>query len=867
MSKRSGLYGLAILLTSLLLFGCAGGDDDAPDGDRADGDMESDGDGEGPADGDAEPDDDAGEDQPTDLFQTVWWEAPDESSLLELLEASDFFAARPELVREMSSWFEHTVHAAPGEEPSNSADLGYYGIGNGVVFGFVGTWYPRNTIHGILGPIFERDPDEGFFSDASVWLERDGRRLKWKEEWAWKWRETQIPLTRMQVSDSPLELDTITFAPAGESSGEEKHCIVQLINVRNPSEEEQAGITVRVQTYSKADGSGEGYIDQERGKMHMKLSGLGETWALLPAEGEDYEALRTPPFSLGPGEERQLVLIYEFRLVEDPLGPGAEAVASRGWETLLYETRDWWRAWHAKGLHIRTPDTRVNDFIEEMKAVVKIQQAENGALCPMSHYTSIWMRDSFGPTRMFLRFGYPEEAWAINDYYYGAASVRNGIGNALDADVPIPDELPPVEWRNREPFTGRLRGEGPTHIPLMHAWLWQYTGEGEKVADRWDYLIYTLENQTITPDGMMYFSGDETFRPQLATNLGMDTDYLFEELTWSSFSAFLFATAAERMAAFGREFSASANDIAWLDERASFVRQKTEEHYWLEEQNRYSPFIYMDTMTPETRPSEDVNTQPVWLSYLPSDDPKVLANIRSVSDEILQDNGILQNRTLDGNELLGFPVGEGIMTGMTPAYFLYNVAELNLPTQDLTFDAVGEYASPAGEIPEVGLFAQPRRALSPIYNRSSKEGEIWARHRQWEGAVAAEALLHYLIGYEADVNQGWIKLSPRLPHESPWIEAENLLFAGHPMSLSYARSAEGFVLRLTAEEAPTTYGLSRLLMKPYIYAETLTRVTVNGVELGREEYEIKLFDNAPAALYLEVEPTEAETTIEIWLND
>ncbi len=839
---------LCVLLSACSETGESPGTGDAdgqPDGD-ADGQVDGDLDEESPdADGDSEEADDT-------FFESRWWPIDDPTGVLDLLDDSPFFAARSWLVKDMSAWFESGQADPPGSVPDDASRLGYYAVGNGVAFGFVGSYHPRNTLHEMIGPDFQKS-GKGFFSDVSALIEIEGSPLAWTNEWIWRVRRTQIPLTRMQVEGSSLELDTITFAPRRDSMGDERRTLVQVLNLRNTGSDVIDGASLRLQNAAPVELSGEGYWEQMRGTHRCRLAPLEEGWSVEEAESvEPY--LRSPVVSLEAGEERQFVAVYEFGYEDETLGDGRSAVRAAGWEQLLDDTAAWWRAWHAAGLQVLTEDTKVNDLIDGLKGAVKVQMAENGALCPMSHYTGVWIRDSFGPTRMFLKFGYHADAWAVSDYYRAASAMAGGIGNARDADIVPADPLPQVDWLGNIPFSGRLRGEGPSYIPLMHSWLWRYTGMDDRLTARWSYLMHTLKGQGITDDGLLYFSGDETFRPQLAANWGYSAEYAFEELTYSANSGFLFVAACEQLGAFAEASDASEADVLWLSEHAATVRAATDRAYWLEDDGRYSPVIYMENGAAETRPAEDVNTKPLWLGYLDRSDPQARENIESVIAAIGQDNGLIQNQLGEESTLLGYDIGQGIMTGMGPAYFLYNVAELNLEQAETVFDTVGTYVSPSGNLPEVALFAEPGRALAPVYDRAGSLGELWARHRQWEGAIAAEAFEHYLIGYEADVAAGWLRVAPRLPHGSKRIEARNLRFGEHGLTMTYEWEWPVFGLRIEGPDDPQSAGLNELRVRLVLPIRDILSVETHTGALTEDDYNLTALGEGGSEIELVLTP-------------
>jgi hypothetical protein len=835
-----------------------GSDGDQMDGDQTDGDVPDgdlpDGDGNGWDDcGYVDADHDPNEQHGSPL----WGNMP----CLIPIEPLHYFSGEDDddawLTNPISAWYECVTYDPPGAEPDDSSENGYYGVGNGTVFGLVGAWAPRNTIHGMLGPDYNKR-GAGFFSDFRATLRQDDEQLDWSSDKIWMPRETQIVVTRQTIAVNTkwaFDLGTLTFSPPPGSAEPLKRVIVQVINVYNPLLTEQSNVSVRVQSYSKPDELGEvtPYIQQLRDDHKLRVAPVdADQWIVVEAGFNDWPALETKPFDLQPKESRVFTVVYEFTTDSGEPGAGLQAVAESGFKPLLEQTRDWWHNWHAQGLRIDTMDDRVNDLIMGLKGAIRLQIADTGALVPMSHYTATWLRDSYAPARTLLKFGYPEDAWAIMDYYFHAASQKGHIGNSMDSDLIFDEPPAQPDWYANMPFNGRERGEGPSHIPLSHAIYWRYTGEGDDLAERWDYLMHALKGQGITDDetssGLMYFSGDETFRPQLSANLGLEggANYKFEDLCYSANTAFLFVEAAEELAAYAREYGLETDDIQWLENKADEVRAATEQYYWLESEQRYSPFIYMESMQPETSPAEDVNTQPLWTGYLDQTDAKARENILSSFEAIGQENHLLQIVPPEPVSFMGYDVGGGLMTGMSPAYFLYNVADLALDWADATFDSVGDYVSRSGNAYEVGTFSQPGKPFCPLYFRNGTEGELYARFRPWEGAIIAEALEHFLIGYEANITAGSLRLAPRLPHDVPreqlcdyqgpdfsnategrvsimHVNADGLPFGDERLDMVYKHVYEtGYLFTLTVKSGKTfkEIGVSDLKARLYTVANS-----------------------------------------------
>ncbi len=806
----------------------------------------------------------AEEDTVDGLFDSAWWQTPDESSILGLLDRSTFFKENAWLIEEMSSWFEENHYSEKAEIPGDASQLGYYPVANGKCFAFVGTYFPRNTLHELLGPDYQKG-GQGYFSDFSAMLDKDGTLLSWKSDRIWKPRQAQVVVTNMAVDGADLELDTVAFIPS-EDSGMATSVLLQVHTIRNNGEGAISGLQLRLQSYGYGEDAANDskWLEQVRDDHRLRVRALDVDFSQVEVENEKYPALVSPEMTVEAGEEKQFVIVYEFVKDGEEVGSGYEAVQQVGWKTLLDRTAAWWRKFHQEGLMIHTPDRRVDDLLETNKAVVRSQITEYGGIVPMSHYTNTWIRDSFGPTRFLLKFGYTELAWGLSDYYYKAAALRGGIGNAVEADMDVTGEIPELDWMSEIPFSGRLRGEGPSYLPLMHTWCWRYTGEAKRLQKRWEYLMHTLKGQEVTDKGLMYFSGDETFRPVMAYNMGLDLEYKFEELTYSANSGFLFVRAAEMLGEFGEKVGLQQpEDLAWLAQQAEVVRNSTEQQYWMEATGRYSPFIYMDTMAQEIKPGEDVNTKPLWLNYLGRDDERARENIDSVMDESLRDNGLIQNQFNLDDTLLGVPIGPGLMTGMSIAYFMYNGAELNLDVADKTFDSIGAYAIASGTYSEVMLFALPRQAVSPFYDRVSTSGETWARCRPWEGAISAEAIEHYLIGFEADVPGGWMMLAPRLVHDSNWIEAENLAFGPLRLSMRFEREEDSYSFTITSPTEPDTAGLEQIYLRLHVAKGKEFNVFVDGEKLPQTDLEIISDYDSVAELRLTLAAKQGEQVVTI----
>jgi hypothetical protein len=202
----------------------------------------------------------------------------------------------------------------------------------------------------------------------------------------------------------------------------------------------------------------------------------------------------------------------------------------------------------------------------------------------------------------------------------------------------------------------------------------------------------------------------------------------------------------------------------------------------------------------------------------------------------------LQSSLGTDEELFGYLIGRGLRTGMAPGYFLFNAAELNLEVAEQTFDAMGRFVSPSGNYPEAAPYVEPARSLSPFYDAKGYQGELWSRYRLWEGAVNLEALLHYLIGFDVDVIDGWMQIAPQLPHDSPWIEAGPLFFGAQAFELRVEQGDGQTRVQLTGSGTPADYGLEEYRLRLTLAGAAPSMVSLDGQALAPDAWETRALD-------------------------
>jgi len=789
---------------------------------------------------DADTDADSDTDTDTDSDGPLLWDAPDLSGLV----LPDALAGLG--LGETSSWGEHVDKVALADEQgvglrrlaSDPMQRGFFAIGNGRVFAFTGVTFPLNTLHDLTGPTMQ-NKSEGFFADVSVDLgPMAGTAYPFEDEWVVRFRGSPLVVTRGVTEQYGLALTTLDIAPRGLAGADAiaEQALVRVIVVENLGAEPLSGVSMFTTTASATEVLGD-HIRTARNQKLLEYSCLGGNGCTARAgSGEDKGGLLWSLDGLEPGAERTEVLVFGFAADDTPedLAAARAAVERIGWPSLLEQTRTWWSDWLEGTTVVSSPDPRVNDLLEGLKLCCKLQQTAQGATTPMSHYTSTWTRDQIGWLRQYLAIGAFDDAAALIDYSYAAARYNGGLYNAADNDLDPSAAPDPPDWASLPKGSGRTAGEAPSYIPLTHDLYYRYTGESDRLIDRLAYLRYCIDLQQVSEEGLVPFSGDETFRTNLALNLGLDALYEFENLTYSANSGFLYVVGAEAVAR-AADLAGDADAAAAMRTAADEVRAATETRYWLTDGDYYSPFIYIEGLLPEEQPFEDVSCKPLWLEYHGPDDPRAAQNIAGLRKFWDRGDGFVVGHSDSDTELLGIEIGDGIYTGMTPGYVLYALTALDDPYSEAAFNALGPAASRSGNFPEDQVYAGGQHVpAQPFYFPTGGQGEIWARYRAWEGGINADAALFYLLGLRVDCPARALELGPRLPNQWPELEVQDLhLCPGEAMDLRLERKAKT-TWRLTLTPSFGAAAETLLTLRPP--ASQITEIRVDGAVLAAGEY-------------------------------
>jgi len=771
---------------------------------------------------------------------------------------------------ELSTWGEHVDKVALAAEQgvglrrltSDPMQRGFFAISNGRVFGFTGVTFPLNTLHDLTGPTMQTK-SAGFFADVSVDLgPLPGTPFAFEQEWVARFRGSPLVVTRGVTEQYGLALTTLDIAPRGLAAGDRiaGQALVRVLVVENLGTKALSGVQMFTSTASAVEVQG-AHIRAARNSKRLEYSCAGGGCTARGTTADDKGGLSWSLDGLAAGAERVEVLVFGFADESAPedLGAIRDAVDRIGWQSLLEQTQSWWSSWLGGTTTVDSPDPRVDDLLEGLKFTCKLQQTEPGATTPMSHYTSTWTRDQVGWLRHYLAIGAFEDAAAVIDYSYAAARFNGGLYNAADNDLDPSQAPDPPDWSTLPKGQGGTAGEAPSYIPITHDLYYRYTGDSDRLVDRLGYLRYGIDVQQVSPEGLVPFSGDETFRINLALNLGMDAAYEFENLAYSANSGFLYVVGAEAVAR-AADLAGDADTAAVMRQAADDIRVATEQRYWLDG-DYYSPHIVIDGLLPEARPFEDVHCKPLWLEYHGPDDPRAAQNIAGLRQHWDRGDGFVVGHSDSDTELLGISIGDGIYTGMTPGYVLWALTALDDPYAEASFNALGLAASKSGNYPEDQVYAGGQHVpAQPFYFPTGGQGEIWARYRAWEGGIDADAALYYLLGQRVDCPARELQLGPRLPNLWPEMAVQDLhLCPGEAMDLSLER-ATATTWRLTLSPdfgAPADISLT--LRPP---ASQITAVRIDGAELEAAEYTTSEVQGlARAALTLARE--DAEVVVEV----
>jgi hypothetical protein len=750
---KTARFSVLAIITILLLLSAtvSCGDDD----DESDDDSGLDDDDTGDDDTDVDDDDDDNDDDDND-------DDDNDDGLPQYLQQREYLL-------DWSSWGQFFDHA----DPYHIRRIGGFGLGNGRVFSMVACATPFNTLHNLQGVNYQRNLK--FFSDKRFFLEQNGEPLVWERESAYRVRGTDIILIEQEVGD--ITLWSINVVPQGEgidgTAAQDTYLLMFVVHNRGAAP--ASNLALRAETvFGATDGT---YLREQffnTTELTQPMRKMVAGFVPAGAKSEKAKSLTLTLGDLAPGAEVVSEFLLAFDMPEDPQ-PIFDSVAAMDPDDLLTATYNYWLDFTDRAAKVTTSNERLNDLVEGMSYTVQVQTTDRGAVTQMSEYTGTWLRDIMGSARFYPLIGRTDELKAILDYYWLGSLERGGVGNSITLDMEFTPGQPQPDWENLGVMSGRTAAESPSYLIMHYKEYLNATGDWAPLEERYGMLRHALIHQNIREDCLLPFSGDETFRIAMAASFGQWVYDEYADTHLSANSSFLFVVAAEFLQEVAEHFGYDDHADEYSELAADF-RACTEERYWMEDGGYYTPIIDIDTLEPDGRPFEDVNTKPLWIGYLQADDPRAKENVVNMWAKIGHDDGSLYT-DIDPmynllKRLLDFE--DGVITGMNYGYSLDNLARIDHPMAEKGFLLFERFFHESGNVSE-GQIVDDYGRFMYLFEPFGIVSDLTARFRSWEGPIDIAAQIQYLFGLSLDARQGRITLEPHLPAGWEFATMENVM--------------------------------------------------------------------------------------------
>ena len=654
-------------------------------------------------------------------------------------------------------WVSH----ATGADRPDVGHLAGFGVGNGHVFALLG--YPEtgplNTLHGLVGPTYERG--ERFFGDYAVeLLGDDGKPRAFDEAWVARGAGPLAVVSRERYGQ--IEVDVVTAAPYVPLTGStEAHpgCLLRLVAVRNTGDTATAALSLQVRGKNPDVQASGDHLTEASTERALTTAWSADATAAA-------RALVTPVGPLAPGAEVRVALTH--CTAEGTTPPPA-------WRPSDDEALEVARGALQDGLaaggtypSLDLPDPRVAAFLDGMRGTIGAQTAATGAVCPMSQYTRTWARDNIGPALYQLVSGDHEALARAMDYVWGATLAKGDLQNSYDADLDLEATTPEPDWPSLGPLGVRVGAETPSYLVILYGLWYRHTGDLEKARERWGLLRRAMLDVRFDVDRLLPWTGDETFRAAMNEAFGLGLDVAHHELSFSLNSNILWLAAARHFVLLGQALGKDA-DVAAVQALAAEMEQKAMPRYLLAD-GCYSALI--DRATGETWPApfEDASLTPTWAGWLDGDDPRAAANLQCLQERLGTSPGVVQSPP--DPKYVNFPLfpsQQGVFTGMKPGYTLAALTDVGHPDAEAAFNELARTLDAGGNVDEYHLFSSaadlPYPGLTIFYNEQGLEpSDYTAKFRPWEGGIVAAAAWQYLLGWSPDVPARHLSLRPHLPN-------------------------------------------------------------------------------------------------------
>jgi hypothetical protein len=659
--------------------------------------------------------------------------------------------------------------------------LAFYAVANGHTFSFVGTDYPLSVLHEIYGPDYNR-PDLETFSDITFTALRDGAKVRFNKSGIGRFSKSSI-VGVTNVADG-IKVSHLFVAPQTADTTFDASILV-VARIENTGTQPIENLAFAAFPYS---GTGEtglpDVIAITRGnrQIHMVLDGA--TW------NAESKAFAGATFSLAPGQSADAafwLFMTEGFAVTDPAPHFAELAASAPLADMVSDTDTAWRTWFDAGLQVTAPDPKVTGLIESFLYTIAAQTSHDGAMTPLSHYGEYWTRDLSGAVRMLAIASRTDDVKRMLDYHRVAACANHGFFNASTVNLPVNVPCAVTDWSALPPLEDKTAAEAPSYVVHMYHRLFDSTGDKSLIQERLPMLRYALGNQAISPEYLLPFSEDETFRPAMAMNTGIGgPEFVWSDKYWSLQSSLIFVAAADGLA---RTLGLAGDDpiVTMRDQVAGAI----DKYYWLEDPGIFAPVVTIDGLEPYPHPYEDVNLTASWMNlenFLGWEHVKRDIDIL-VAESWMEDLSIIQTNIGQNGEILGYDTGKGIFTGMTPGFSLYAAARHRPDIAQKAFNVFPRLVTASGNVTEdyatIGF-----RVLMPMYEPNGKMSEFWARFRPWEGGQDGEAMLFYLTGLYPDAAARRVDLAPHMPNNWPQASYKGLVAAGCSFDMTITEKSD-----------------------------------------------------------------------------
>lgn len=611
---------------------------------------------------------------------------------------------------------------------------GGHSLGNGVVHAWVGIGEPDPlTWHEIVGPGY--DKVDGYFADVTwqVWI--DGSPWTPARMRQWGVRNTGVVVT--QLSDDEHEVVFVDFAPwtraawVGETHDAAEASLVRLVGVRS----EAASVAVRASIAGRPDAQ-----IMRAGRRFARLSAIAEESVIvdgavvIEASGAEWE-LAPASFAMAFGES------VEARDTALAALDGAGALS------LAQGTYDRWRGWRQAGARLESTIPKLDAFVDEVAVQIRAQTAKSGATCPMSRYGKTWLRDAWGPVSAFAALGLHDDANAMVDAQWRAIVARGDLANSFEADVPFAEADVP-DFAALGPLEGRVRAEGPSHLVLDYDELARWSRDDTRLLARWPLLMRAATRQAVDEQGLLPFSGDETFRTAMAVALGFAISETFEDGYRSLDASALLMRATSMLAKHASRLGRDS-DAALLVGLHARLREALDATY--RRDDAFLPFVDGRGVLAEA-PFEDASLKPHILGLLDDDRALAVASLDAMWRAIGTVDGFVVSPVHERNRtfaVIAPMAAYGLYTGMSPSHWLSATSRFDHALADDALDAIGRVVSSSGSIEEYMAFGD-HSSIAISYSEHGTSGDYTARVRPWEGGLTLRSVLDALARPEPD---------------------------------------------------------------------------------------------------------------------